>query len=522
MFSIDLTPSEEAKFLRRTITHKYGNRTLIASFIVLVLIGIRAITIDRLPLPVHKPLPLWLSVCLCAFILALLSLAETHDDYLYITKRLGRVAVATMPSLYFLSLRPSPIPRESYLRLLPLHIWLARIIVLLSTLHGVLYINYWAQVGKLAQFFEWVNLLGVLAATSFLLALVVSISYFRNHNHELFYKTHYVFAWACVPILAYHARPKIWLILFYLVAFLVGQFVQRHFLGKYVRLGVRRISTHTQIITLPRNLFPKYFSPGAHVRIAPTRLMSPFWFIAASHPYTIASLASDEESVRLIVKPGKKFHLEDNDQYIIYGPYPSPTYEFFVDMNQNPQTSRRIAVISGGVGISFAAPIVTSLRRINAKVKLLWATRTKKDLILLKILGLEDVDVFISPEGVAEIDDTFLLQEICDTQLGDSSGGNSLHGVDDASTDLSSSHNSEFEFAGDGEDFIKQGNINLNYERMNIEKELRAFRDNVDAVSGIEWPGMWVISCGSRKLVSECSKWGKKFGAKVYEELYEI
>jgi hypothetical protein len=94
MFSIDLTPSEETKFLRRTITHKYGNRTLIVSFIVLVLIGIRAITIGRLPLPVHKPLPLWLSVCVCAFVLALLSLAETHDDYLYITKRLGRLAIA--------------------------------------------------------------------------------------------------------------------------------------------------------------------------------------------------------------------------------------------------------------------------------------------------------------------------------------------------------------------------------------------------------------------------------------------
>ncbi|KAK9486194.1 hypothetical protein V1527DRAFT_439551 [Lipomyces starkeyi] len=522
MFSIDLTPSEEAKFLRRTITHKYGNRTLIVSFIVLVLIGIRAITIGRLPLPVHKPLPLWLSVCICAFVLALLSLAESHDDYLYITKRLGRVAVATMPALYFLSLRPSPIPRESYLRLLPLHIWLARIIVLLSTLHGILYINYWAQVGKLAQLFEWVNLLGVLAATSFLLTLAVSISYFRNRNHELFYKTHYVFAWACVPILAYHARPKIWLIVFYLVAFLVGQFVQRHFFGQSVRLSVQRISAHTQIITLPRKLFPKYFSPGAHVRIAPTRLMSLFWFIAASHPYTIASLASDEDSVRLIVKPGKRFQLEDDDRCIIYGPYPSPTYEFFAHMNQNTQLSRRIVFITGGVGISFAAPVVTSLRRINAKVKLLWATRTKEDLILLKPLGLEDLDVFISPEDVAEIDDTFLLQEICDTAIGELSGGNSLPGVDDASIDLSSSHSSELECGGDGKDFMKQRNIKLNYERMNIEDELRTFRDDLDAVPGNEWPGMWVISCGNRKLVGECSKWGKKFGAKVYEELYEI
>ncbi|KAK9236203.1 hypothetical protein V1525DRAFT_420613 [Lipomyces kononenkoae] len=520
MFAIDLTPSKEDKFLRRAITNKYGIITLAVSFTALAIITIRAFAIRRLPKLISKPFPLWLSVSLCALVLSLLSLVETHDDYLYLTKRLGRVAAASLPALYFLALRPSPIPLESYLRLLPIHIWLARIIVLLSTLHGILYINYWVRAGKFTTFFEPANLFGVLAVTSFLATVVVSIKYFRSRNHELFYKTHYVLAWACVPILAYHARPKIWWIAFYLSLFLVGQLIHRHFFGQYVRLGVRRISAHTQVVTLPRNIFPKYFSPGAHVRIGPTGLASRFWFIAASHPYTIASLASEEDCVRLIVKPGKRFQLEDGDQCIVYGPYGSATYADLVDMDQNSQSPQRIVVIAGGVGISFAAPIVTSLRRTNAKVTLLWATRTKEDLTLLKVLGLEGVNVFISPEGVDGIDDTFLPEEVGDTDVELRSTGQSKHGVESAPFDLASSYSSEVESLGDSTDSFKQRNIILNYKRMNIEEELRILKDETEPT--IEPPSMSVISCGSRNLVIECTKWGQKIGANVFEEIYEI
>ncbi|KAK9369789.1 hypothetical protein V1509DRAFT_619123 [Lipomyces kononenkoae] len=522
MFAIDPTPSKEAKLLRRAITNKYGCITLIVSFTVLVMLAIRAVAHRRLPKLIRKRFPLWISVFLCAFVLAILSVAETHDDYLYLTKRLGRVAAASLPALYFLSLRPSPIPRESYLHLLPMHIWLARIIVLLSMLHGILYINYWAQVGNFTKFFELATLFGVLVATSLLLTVVVSLKYFRSRNHELFYRTHYVFAWVCVPVLAYHARPSIWWIVLCLAVFLVGQFIHRHFFGHYVRLGVRRISTHTQVVTLPRNIFPKYFSPGAHVRVGPTGLMSRFWFIAASHPYTIASLASDGDSVRLIVKSGKRFKFEDGDQCVIHGPYSSVTYANFIDMTQNSQSPQRIVIIAGGVGISFAAPLVASLRRTNVNVKLLWATRTKEDLILLKILGLDDMTVFISLEGVAGIDDTFLLQEIGDTDIELRSAGETKHDVEDEPFDLASSYSGEFEFVGDGTDFFKQKNIKLNYKRMNIEKELRTFKDEIEIELGIEHRSISVISCGSRGLVSECSKWGLKLGAEVFEELYEI
>ncbi|KAK9323177.1 hypothetical protein V1517DRAFT_367121 [Lipomyces orientalis] len=517
MFSIDFTPSNEAKRLRRAITHKYGNATLVVSFIVLVFIAVRAVSLGRLPRPLQKPFPLFLSVSLSAFVLALLSVLETHDDYLYLTKRLGRVAVSAMPALYFLSLRPSPIPRESYLRLLPLHIWLARIIIFLSTLHGVLYISYWAQVGNLAKIFEWTNLLGVLVALGFSLTLIVSLRTFRRRNHELFFKTHYLFAWACVPILAYHAQPQIWLIVFYLALFLVGQLAQRHVFFQVVTLSVRHISPRMDVVTLPRNLFPKYFSPGAHVRIAPTHRMSRLWFLAASHPYTIASLASDEESVRLIVKPGKRFQLSDDDKCIIYGPYPSVIYDEFADREQTAQRSRRIVVITGGVGISFAAPIVTSLRRTRSNVKLLWAVRSKEDINLLKILGLGDVDVFISPEAVSEIEDTFL------PETGELSDGKSLSTFEEESVELSSNlSNEDLHYVSSSNNFIKHRNINVIYKRMNIEEELRAFRDSFDAGLGSDSSSMYVISCGSRKLVSECSRWGKKLGAKVIEELYEI
>lgn len=90
MFSIDPSPPPEIKLLRRELTTRYANITLVISFIVLLFIGVRAFAAPYLPRFIRRPVSLMLVVPLTFGILVLLSVLQTHDDYLFLTKRLGR------------------------------------------------------------------------------------------------------------------------------------------------------------------------------------------------------------------------------------------------------------------------------------------------------------------------------------------------------------------------------------------------------------------------------------------------
>ncbi|KAK9465958.1 hypothetical protein V1512DRAFT_265132 [Lipomyces arxii] len=512
------TPTKAEKLLRREITTKYGNIVLLSTIIILALLMLRIVISNYLPRVLRRPVPLWFTMTACTVGLVILSFLETHDDYLYLTKRFGRVATATLPGLLFLSLKPSPIPRESYLRLLPFHIWLGRILIAFATAHGILYVNYYFQISNLKKILQFDNFLGVILLSAFLLTFVVSFHFIRSRNHELFFRTHYLFTWVTVILVAIHARPRIYLIATILLILLGGQLCYRYGYGKIFRPRVNQISPTTQMVTLPRSLFPKYFPPGAHVRLSPVSGWSRFWWFAASHPYTIANLASDEEGVRLIVKPTLRFRISDEYEYMVNGPFASLGYDFFMNMYKNDHR-RMTVVVTGGVGISFAVPIVTTLRKMNEQVKLLWAIRSLDDLLLLEIFNLTDVDVFFTKGESPDIDEEFTFDS------GDVSDGESTTkgGVPltyaDASVGSSLITDQDMEFAGD-KAFVQERNIRINKKRLNIESELKEYRKTVDNVDG--GCGMWLICCGSRSLVGECSKWGRKLGATVHEELYDI
>ncbi|KAK7208061.1 hypothetical protein BZA70DRAFT_287385 [Myxozyma melibiosi] len=415
-----------------------------------------------------------------------------------------------MPALYFLSLKPSPIPRESYLRLMPLHIWLGRLLVIISTAHGVLYLVYFFKMGKQQNILHFANFAGVVITAGFVLTLLVSFYFIRHRNHELFYKTHLAFSWLCLPLLAYHARPRVWAVTILLLVCIGGQLFQRHGFGQESRLQIQKISRHTIVVSLPRKLFPKYFEPGSHIRLSPTRESAPVWFLSASHPYTIASLSADEDTVQLVVKPSRRFKLEEDREYIVHGPYPSLSYDFFVNMYKADKPLRRTVIIAGGVGISFAAPIAKTLIKMNERVKIIWAVRSKADLGLIKILGLEDADVFVSSNANDQSQDPFLQPvELQDTLPSSGFDAADPQYVGEPISDELGNEATEFG--------LKEG-IKVTYGRLNIETELKEFKALADVDSG----GMWVISCGSRRLVSECSKWGRRLGATVHEEVYDI
>ncbi|KAK9461190.1 uncharacterized protein V1516DRAFT_651229 [Lipomyces oligophaga] len=506
MFSINTSLTPDDKIARRITTAKYGYITLLVSLGVVVFLLIRSYIAGFLPRKIRRPIPLPLVVVTTTGVLLLLSFLQTHDDYIYLTKRLGRVSAAIMPVLVFLSLKPSPIPRESYLRLLPLHIWLGRILFVLGTAHGVLYLVYFAKTGHPKKILHPPHFLGVLLMAGFLLTFLTSFYIIRKYNHELFFRSHIALSWIYIPLLAYHSSPRAWIIVALLMLFGGAQLFQRFGYSQDCRVEVNRISSSLLLVTLPRNLFPKYFEAGSHVRFSPTRQDSSWWFLAASHPYTIASLCGDDDTVRLVVAPSKRFKFENDGHYLVHGPYASLSYDFFVDMYKSEKTLRRTLIIAGGAGISFAIPIARTLRKMNENVKVIWTIRSQKDIQILRILNFEDINVFVSTNEEAES----LLES---TEFADSS---IAVGNDIPQLELQTAKATLDEQVEPDQNRL----IHLNQRRLDIEKEVQDFLATLRVESADS--NMWLISCGGRNLVSQCSKVGRKFGAIVHEEVYDV
>lgn len=87
-------------------------------------------------------------ILLLSTILTLLTLLQTHMDVCFIAARLGRVSVYCLPTVLFLTLRPSPLPHTLYLALIPIHKWLSRLIFLQGILHSLLYFIYFVTQGE--------------------------------------------------------------------------------------------------------------------------------------------------------------------------------------------------------------------------------------------------------------------------------------------------------------------------------------------------------------------------------------
>ncbi|SCU86768.1 LAFA_0E02938g1_1 [Lachancea sp. 'fantastica'] len=361
----------------------------------------------------------WLTIsCVC-------SLAGTKGDLIQITKRLGRVAVALMPPLLFLTLRPSPLPHTLYLSLLPIHKWISRIVVLLSFLHTVLYASYfWKHHAFLAKVSKPANMWGVLAMLLFVLIAATSVSQIRRYNFQVFYCAHYLATWLTVVLIHYHARPSIPYYTVMNCSLLIGQIAYRAFHTRRAVICVNEVSPNLMLIDFPApELSNRPLMPSAHIRMTSYHKKSPLrrilqQFVPLQHPYTIASLPNDN-NVKLIVRPGK-FQLRNNSPYLVTGPF-EPKLDFlsksksmklgernFSFQNQSPALLasplhyntdiRRALIITGGSAISFGLPLLRVLNFNGVTVRLKWVTRDYRDLELLKYFknNFEGLEIYIT------------------------------------------------------------------------------------------------------------------------------
>ncbi|VEU23858.1 DEKNAAC104859 [Brettanomyces naardenensis] len=419
------------KEARRQITVRYGYYTLVVTFILLLLIpywnpvqrafstGIynrirrrvrAALRLSNRRIPIDLSilkLIAFLSLVLCA-----LTFLQTNNDLGFVAARLGRVAVYCLPTLLFLTLRPSPLPQTFYLKLIPIHKWLSRLIVLMALVHSIMYAVYFILTDTLYKIYKLKNLTGVAAMLAFFLIFITSLPWIRRSFYSFFFFNHYFYTWVVVITLYFHSRPSIPYLTLTNIAILLFQIFQKFRMSSITSISVHKLSANIAVVEIPNwAIKVKSSMPGCHIRMIDfpqdnyLKCLYNGLLIPEQHPYTLATLPVDDTQ-RLIVRRGD-FLLDDTRKYLVTGSY-LPFLQFLHQVkNANPRSLaarsnvKKCLIVVGGSAISFALPILRVLNYNGAMVKIIWVIRDHEDLKVLdyfkNVLVSDDcIDIFIT------------------------------------------------------------------------------------------------------------------------------
>lgn len=375
----------------------------------------------------------------CLFWSMIVLIATFHGidrDLLQVTKRMGRIPVALMPPLLFLTLRPSPLPETLYLALIPMHKWISRVVVLESLLHSILYVWYMARIGSLNKMKKLANIYGVVAMGLFILIGITSLKSIRRRNFRLFYYVHYISTWLTVILLHFHARPGVPYYTGMNCTILIVQILYRVYHTNITTISAVKISNSLTLVEFPLKDLPIYpLLPSGHVRIS---IYHNNWFkrlfhflVPLQHPYTVASLPTDH-TVKLVVRNGH-LPLISNQKYYITGVF-EPRLTFMskpkspvlisdslassnnpFHVNSGPLllsrltykiAARRVLMCVGGSAVSFALPLLRILNFNGVNVRLIWVARNFRDLKVLNHFknNFNGMQIYISGSSGSEQD----------------------------------------------------------------------------------------------------------------------
>lgn len=456
--------SREYKRLRQEVTNEYGDITLILTLAFLTLIPVLGILnqrfvalsekiqffrsinaslnkwigpekVDRGEIPFKTKMKRFLaihaknvviflaynsrSLLLFSFfvlIMSLLSLSDINNgDLIFVAKRVGKIPAVCFPTVLFLSLRPSPLPRTLYLVLLPFHKWLSRIIILQTLVHIALFCGFFQYKGTWEKAWKKDNIYGWIPFVGFTIIFLTSLLKFKNKFYRFFYFHHYLWTWIIVICLQFHVRPvKYSAYTAVNISILITQIVYRiRLLRKTIDgfdVQVTDVTPALQLVELPNYVITsKSLNPGAHIRV--TEYNSSFivrafkQVIPYYHPYTLASLPLDTTQ-KLIVRTGK-FKFLNGRRYLVAGSYDSEL-SFTESKNNSPKFSiaklkvkaKRILMIVGGTGISFALPILRVLNYHGIPIKIVWVVHDYREIAVLKwfdgFIHGDDFEIFVT------------------------------------------------------------------------------------------------------------------------------
>ncbi|KAF2020578.1 hypothetical protein BU24DRAFT_445776 [Aaosphaeria arxii CBS 175.79] len=339
-----------------------------------------------------------------------LSIIQTGNDFLHLTKRFGIIGASQLPLHYLLAMRSpwSPIQmltRLSHEQLKSAHKILGRIVYVLFILHAAFYLYFFIAAGVLAKRIKDRDVIfGIISLAFFTIISTTALEQVRRRNYRLFYISHISFA--NVVILAMflhvsHIRIYVWEVIAVNAIHLLSRS-----LSVRKRPGTVKLLPGTNLVEVRIPLSPGdpalKWLPGQHVYLTkPTQNAAtlPFYeellLMTQTNPFTIASLPSEDRHLLLVARPlnGTTKHLADlartwsssshaNDTpptipLAIEGPYGAST--------RLPDFSAfdEVLLVAGGVGATFIVPLfrhVTGSKvASNAgapHVHLAWAVRS--------------------------------------------------------------------------------------------------------------------------------------------------
>lgn len=375
----------------------------------------------------------------CLFWSIIVAIATFHGvdhDLIQVTKRMGRIPVALMPPLLFLTLRPSPLPETLYLALIPMHKWISRVVVMESLLHTIFYLWLMARNGALNKVKKLANIYGIIAMGLFILIGITSLKSIRRRNFRLFYYVHYISTWLTVILLHFHARPGVPYYTGMNCTILIVQILYRVYHTNITTITAVKISNSLTLVEFPLKDLPIHpLLPSGHVRMSIYHnnwLKRLFHFLVPlQHPYTVASLPTDR-TIQLVVRNGN-FPLISNQKYYVTGIFeprltfmskpkspalisdstPSSNNPFHVSSGPlllsrltYKIAARRVLMCVGGSAVSFALPLLRILNFNGVNVRLIWVARNFRDLKVLNHFknNFNGMQIYISGSTGSEQD----------------------------------------------------------------------------------------------------------------------
>ncbi|KAF9873532.1 ferric reductase like transmembrane component [Colletotrichum karsti] len=337
-----------------------------------------------------------------------LSILETGEDYLHLTKRFGIIAASQVPFQYLLALKSfSPIAkvfRTSHEELNKWHRVLSRVTLSLLVLHAIFYMNFFVEKGiVLKRLFAPVVFLGVVAFATMNMMTSTAAAAVRKYSYRVFFITHLIGAFAIPPLVFFHARSSRLFMAKAIIVFLIDLVVRR----------LRTVMAFSKMETIPgtnlvkiRASIPQFkvnafrSRPGSHIYLSIPAAARPgggkssdaLLYEFLFNPFTVASVDEETGDLTLVARQldgpltrhlghfaNAGGSLDDGKiPLCIEGPYGAASIHFDKLIST---TVDRVLLVAGGVGATFTVPIYQAIIQDNpsAKVEMVWSVRGAGD-----------------------------------------------------------------------------------------------------------------------------------------------
>lgn len=451
--------------------------------------------------------PTALTVSLLALVIAILIAIKPHLERISVLiKRFGRLAYVLVPLDIFLTARPAWFPIDNYLNTIQLHKWISRLIVVLAVFHSVGFLIFYAANGKLGKVFKLANFWGflVFVFSNFMLVFWKPI---RNFNYQLFYVYHNLFMIMFVVLIYFHARPGVGLYFFINCILLITATVRKYLSTKDIAVSeiIENPGSDLKIVKFPKSLLPENYLPGCHVRIGYSK-WSPFYTLLPTHPYTVSTIYEDRNLLSSLIIKQTRFQIQPFETYSIETNFNSSLSANFFN------TAENVTIVCGGSGISLGLGIFEYFKRCivadakDIKLKFLWITKHEEDLFVLKELGVEGVEVYITnSDSDLFIEDDNNNYKNDEETVGTAEDDIELTEVSNISTDSLTSVETKFT------------NVAIVGRRPNVSNIV-----NKNLAKTIDYGNKWIVSCGPVSLINECQRLAQENKCRFFSEEYSF